>query len=96
MIRIDRISTFANEGTGRAHTVFRTVAAQPSWITRIALATFLLVIGLPIMLLFMLALICGVMIFGVLSLVNALLLRLKGSLPSRPDGRENVRVIRRL
>lgn len=95
MIRVERISTFANEGTGRAQVLFRSVAAQPSWIARIALMTFLLVIGLPILLLFLLALLAGVLIFSVLAVANAIVLRVRGLLGRRSDGRENVRVIQR-
>ncbi len=95
MIRIERISTFANDGAGRAQTVFQTVARQPSWITRIALMAFLIVIGLPIFLLLLLAIFAAVVIFSVLAVVNAIVMKVKGGLPRRPDGRENVRVIRR-
>lgn len=95
MIRITRISTFANEGAGRAGAAWRTVAAQPSWVTRFALIAFLIVIGLPILLLLFLALIVATIVFGVLALANAVLIRLRGALP-RDDGRANVRVIRRV
>ncbi|HRP63869.1 MAG TPA: hypothetical protein PK400_11285 [Phycisphaerales bacterium] len=94
MIRITRISTFAQEGAGRAGAAWRTVASQPSWITRIALMAFLIIVGLPILLLLLFALLVATIVFVILALINAVLVRLRGAMP-RNDGRENVRVIRR-
>ncbi len=51
-------------------------------------------VGLPILLLLVMAVIFAAAVFGVLALVNAVLVRLRGALPQR-DGRSNVRVIRR-
>jgi hypothetical protein len=96
VIRIERITTYAHEGGSRAQSVFRTVAAQPSWVSRIALMAFLIVIGLPLFLLFLLALLTAIVIFSVLALANALVMAVRGALPRRSDGRENVRVIRRV
>lgn len=78
----------------RGQKVFRTVAAQPSWVTRLALYTFIIVIGIPILLLAGLALAAALMVFGVLALANAILVRIRRAIP-RDDGRRNVRVIER-
>lgn len=93
MIRIVRIANTAQQGPRRAAGVYEYVARQPSWITRIALTAFLFVIALPILLLLMLAFLAAVMIFTILAIGNAALSALRGTLP-RPDGRQNVRVIR--
>ena len=69
--------------------------SQPSWITRAATMAFVIVIAIPIILLVMFALLVGVFVFAVLAALNLLLTRISPRLPRR-DGRENVRVIRRL
>jgi hypothetical protein len=94
MIRITRISTFTEQGTQRAARAWQTVASQPSWIARIALYTFLIVIGLPIAILFVLALVLAMFVFAVLAGCYWLWTRVRGALPRR-DGRENVKVVRR-
>jgi len=95
MIRITRVTTFANEGAGSAQRVWQTVARQPSWITRVAMLAFFIIIGLPIMFLLLIALLVAIVLFGSLALVNAVWIRLRSVFASRDDGRENVRVIRR-
>ena len=94
MIRIDRISTFSGNGAHRAAAAWQTAASQPSWVARAALVVFLIVIGLPLMLLFLLALLLAVIVFTALAGVNFIIAKVRGILP-RSDGRENVRVIQR-
>lgn len=80
--------------TDRGQTVFRAVSAQPNWVTRLALYAFLIVVGLPILLLTLVALFAAVFVFGLLVFANALLVRVRRIFP-RDDGRRNVRVIQR-
>ena len=89
-IDMSQVRDFADRG----QTVFRTVSAQPGWVTRLALYTFVIVIGLPILLLTIVALCAAIIVFGVLVVANALIMRLRGAMP-RDDGRRNVRVIQR-
>ena len=93
MAQWTRISSFATDGSGRAVAAYRQFRGQLSWITRAALLVFLLVIGLPIVLLILLAFLLAVVVFGTLALVNAVVMRLRGMLPGGTGGRENVRVI---
>jgi len=94
MVNVSRFRSYTAEQSSRVASVWRSAAAQPGWVTRVALLTFLLVVGLPILLLLVLAVVFAAAVFGVLALVNAALVRLRGALPQR-DGRSNVRVIRR-
>ncbi len=93
-MRVTRFKSYTAEQSSRAAAMWRAAASQPGWITRVALLTFLLVVGLPSLLLLILAVVFAAVVFGVLALVNAALVRLRGALPQR-DGRSNVRVIRR-
>lgn len=86
---------FSNQGSQRLAGVFRTVQSQPSWISRAALLVFVLVIGIPILLLALLAVFAAVVVFGMLSLFHGLTTRLRGLMP-RNDGRANVRVMHRV
>ncbi len=94
MVNVSRFRSYTTEQSSRVASMWRSAAAQPGWITRAALLTVLLVVGLPILLLLVMAVIFAAAVFGVLALVNAALVRLRGALPQR-DGRSNVRVIRR-
>ncbi len=94
MIRITRITTFPNRGAESASHVWRAVSSQPNWISRIALLAFFIIIGLPIVLLFVLAVLVSVAVFAVLAGAYSLYNLVRGSLP-RSDGRENV-VVRRV
>ena len=89
-----RFTTFAREGTGRVVSTWRTVQAQPNWVSRTALLVFMLVLAVPVLILLLLALAAGVIVFGTLALVHSLAARLRRALPHR-DGRENVVVRRR-
>lgn len=89
-----RVFTFVTSGTNRAQQAWRVAARQPGWITRLTALTFLIVIGVPILLLLLLALVASAIIFGVLVFFNGLMMRLRGVTPKR-DGRRNVRVIQR-
>lgn len=92
MTQWSRISTFANDGTGRVFSTYRYVQRQPSWITRAALYVFLIVVGLPIALFLLLAFALAVVVFGTLALGYALVQRVRRMIPGS-DGRSNVRVI---
>ena len=70
------------------------VATRPSWLTRVALVTFLLIVGLPILLLVSVAILAAVVVFFGLAAGHLLLRKVRGLLPAR-DGRSNVHVIRR-
>ena len=94
MVHVSRFRSYTAQQSSRVASVWRAAAAQPGWITRVALLIFLLVVGLPILLLLVLAVVFAAVVFGVLALVNAALVRLRAALPRR-DGRSNVRVIRR-
>lgn len=94
MIRITRISNAADGGADRTERLYHFVSHQPSWITRLALMAFLIVIALPIVLLLLLAFAAAVVIFAVLTIAKAILNAGRGVL-TRSDGRENVRIIRR-
>ncbi len=94
MRRMANFKSYTAEQSSRAAAMWRAAAAQPGWITRVALLTFLLVVGLPSLLLLILAVVFAAVVFGVLALVNTTLVRLRAALPRR-DGRSNVRVIRR-
>ncbi len=94
MMHVSRFRSYTAEQSSRVASMWRAAAAQPGWITRIALLIFLLVVGLPILLLLVLAVVFAAVVFGVLALVNTALVRLRAALPRR-DGRSNVRVIRR-
>ena len=89
-----RFTQFSTRGAQRVSAMWQTAAAQPSWVSRFALITFILVIGVPIFLLVALALIAATFVFAVLVGVNWLLTKFKRALPVR-DGRRNVRVIQR-
>lgn len=90
------MTSYVHHGGNRAQAVFRTVAGQPSWITRIALMTFLIIISIPILLLLLLAVLAAIIIFSVLALANAAVIAIRALLGPRSSGRENVRVIRRI
>ena len=85
-----RFARIATEGSQRAGTAWRTISAQPSWITRATIVAFIIVIGV----LLLAALLAASVVFAVLYCVNQIIGLFRGLLP-RGDGRENVRVIRR-
>ncbi len=94
----DRMTTAA----GRMGSVWRLAASRPGWPLRIALLTFLLVLGLPIILLALVAILLAAAVFAVLALAHRTIERIRGrgrirgwGLLGRRDGRENVRVIER-
>ena len=88
------MSNFAGQGATRASAIWQTAASQPSWLSRIVLMTFILVIALPIFVLVLLALFVASIVFAALWGVNYLVAKVRGALP-HSDGRKNVRVIRR-
>jgi len=74
----------------QAGSVYRYVAARPSWISRTAAFAFLIVVVLPVLVLVLLALLLAVSVFAVLALANAISLTLRQGLQrlfSRGRGR---------
>lgn len=92
MFRTVRIFSTSPQDNAFGRT-FHAIPSQPGWITRAALLTAFIIIGLPILLLALIALFAGIVVFGVLAALNVLMARLRGQF--RSDGRANVRVIQR-
>jgi len=95
MFRVVRLAQYASGSQQRAGAAWRTINTQPGWIVKATVFAFLLVVGVPVVLLLLLALFVAGLLFTVLWGANALVRRLKRLMPQR-DGRENVRVIRRI
>jgi len=95
MFRLVQIRTVTSNGQRRAASVFQAIGSQPGWLRRIVLLAFLIVIGLPVVLLVLLALLTAALVFTILAATNMIVRGLSGFLPRR-DGRSNVRVIRRV
>ncbi len=72
-------------GFGRAY--------RPPLALRVAVLTFLVIVGLPLLLLFGFAAAVAALVFGGLALLTVARRRIKAALPGN-DGRENVRVRR--
>ena len=68
---------------------------SPGWVNRIAVTAAVLTVVLPLVLLALAALVVGVIVFTLLSIVARLLALLAGGGAAVPDGRVNVRVVRR-
>ena len=66
---------------------------RPSLAMRVAVLTFLVIVGLPLLILIGLAAVVAAAVFGGLALLTAARRRFEAALPGR-DGRENVRVRR--
>ena len=72
---------------------------QPSWVARIAMLVVALVILIPILILIFAAMLAGIIVFAILSILNGIanLFGLGNKREAGPrqanDGRENVRVI---
>ena len=94
MFRVTRFTDYTSQGANRASALWQTAATQPNWVSRFALMTFIIVIGLPIFLLVIFALLAATFVFALLAGINFCLYKVRGVLPQK-DGRENVRVIRR-
>ncbi len=90
-----RIYNFTNAGGQRVANAYRFVASQPSWLSRTALLVFLLVIGLPLFLLFLFAMVLAVAAFFVLAGAHAVVQSVKRLFGGGNSGRSNVRVITR-
>lgn len=93
-----------SSGAARVQRTWYTVQSQPSWVTKAAVITFLLVFVVPIAVLVMMAVAAAVLVFAVLAGLYMLVAKVRAvfsgadrGLPGlrRNDGRENVRVIRR-
>ncbi|MCH7547091.1 MAG: hypothetical protein IID30_11895 [Planctomycetes bacterium] len=94
MFRVTRFTDYTTRGANRASALWQTAATQPNWVSRFALMTFIIVIGLPIFLLVIFAIFAATFVFAMLAGVNYCLYKIRGALP-HSDGRKNVRVIRR-
>ncbi len=64
-----------------------------TWAARVALLTFLVIVGLPLLILFGVAIAAAALVFGGLALLTGASRRIKAALPGH-DGRANVRVKR--
>ena len=87
-----RITTIETEGARHAGDAWNAARRQPIWLMTVTETVFLLVIALPIILLFLLALVAATVVFAALWGVNRLAAAIRGVLPRR-DGRQNVRVL---
>lgn len=85
---------FVNLGGDRMAEVFQSARGQSNWAVRLAILTFLLIVGIPILLLLLVAGLAAALVFAILSMVNWVLVRVRGIKPAN-DGRRNVRVIDR-
>ena len=94
MTRFVDFSSGIGPGGRRVVNAWQAVHRQPSWIVRLTLTVFLLVIAVPILLLVIIAALVASVAFTAFWSVNRIQRALRGE---RPDarGRENVRVIRR-
>ncbi len=94
----ERVVFIRNLGQGRDQWVrgVRWASSQPSWVARAALLTFLVVVGLPLAMLFLLAFFAAMVVFGGLALGHIAVAGVRGLFGRDAEGRENVKVIRRL
>ncbi len=83
-----------NPGRERVASGYRWATTRPSWVARAAALAFLVVVGLPILVLVIVALLAAAMVYGVLALADAALRGFRGQ-PRVESGRQNVRVIER-
>ncbi len=85
---------FVNLGSDRMAQAFQMARGQPNWAVRLAVLTFLLVVGIPILLLLMTAGLAAFVVFMIISGFNWLLNLFQGG-SKQDDGRRNVKVINR-
>ena len=85
---------FINFGGDRMAEAFQVARRQPNWATRAAVLTFLIIIGIPILLLVLLATLAAALVFSVLMSINWVASRFSAR-KSPEHGRRNVRVINR-
>ncbi|MHC5003885.1 MAG: hypothetical protein ACYTJ0_12255 [Planctomycetota bacterium] len=86
------ISTVFTGSRRRAASFWQTVARQPSWVIRVALTAFLLIVAVPVAILVGVALLAATVVFALLAVANGLWTRLRGMVGGG-DGRENVRIV---
>ena len=92
----ERISSLFTGSRRRAASFWHAVATQPSWVIRVALGAFLLIVAVPIALLLCVALLAAAVVLTVLVAVNQAWARLRGVFTSGDaEGRKNVRVVGR-
>ncbi len=73
---------------------FQAARRQPNGATKAAVLTFLIIVGIPIMILLLIAVVAATVVFTVLVAINWVLARGRGLRPA-DTGRRNVRVVRR-
>ena len=97
MTRFEHFPGGLGRGGQRVFHVWQTVNRQPSWVVRLTLMAFVLIVVLPIVVLMLLAFIVAGLVFSVLWGANRLFQSVRGGLSGRSSesGRENVRVIPR-
>ena len=94
MINSQRLYQFINSGSQQTGTVWRVASRQPSWITKITLLVFFVVIGIPVLLLVLVGAVVAMFVFAVLMLFHLGRMKVRQMFPSN-EGRKNVRVVRR-
>ncbi len=94
MVRFDRIVTSAADPASPTGAAWRAMRGQPTWIARACTVAFVLIVGLPLALLVMVAVLVTAVLFAVLWSVHRVLGWTR-KLFGPGHGRENVRVIRR-
>lgn len=82
---------FVYPGGDRFATILQAAGRQPSWPMRVAAITFLIVVGIPIMLLLLLAAIVATTVFAVLVGINRVLGLFGGRSSTSPGGPEDAR-----
>lgn len=85
---------FVNLGGDRMAEAFQAARGQPNWAVRIAVLTFLLIVGIPILLLLLVAGLAAAVVFAILSTLNWIFSGFRSTKPT-DDGRRNVRIIDR-
>ena len=85
---------FINFGGVRMAEAFQAARKQPNWATKAAVLTFLIIIGIPVVLLLLLATLAAGLVFSVLISINWVTSWFSSS-RSPEAGRRNVRVMNR-
>lgn len=95
MVNRATIHEYISRGPNTAGSMWRVAASQPNWVTKWALLTFFIVIGIPIFLLIMFAIIAAVLVFGALAGAHWLRVKARSLFAGRDTQRKNVRIIHR-
>jgi len=91
---------FVYPGGERFASAFQAANRQPNWVVKTAVIVFLLVVGIPVLLLLLTAAILATLVFAVLTAINRLLLGIRGGSGRAAGGpddarRRNVKVLNR-